>query len=365
VVPAVYINKPLTLISDEEGMTLNISRAVFSNTATELFYELQMENGGQMPFGEGAQLPTMQLYQGVHLIQALGGNSPTETVFEERGMAVGKLTFAPVPLLNRNAQLVIKDLYHTYDLTRSRVDVERLFNYRENGTQTIRTGKYKLILEAMAIQNQNLVMVLYAEDEQGERIETMLDTTVSVEVNGELVEVAGKCYTGPPGCDVVYNLADAYSSFMSVPISEYKITINQAQYKIPELKVELDLTTVEEMPERFIGSAEPFVETAFLRRLAHKSGLLSQSEIGSFAAEILNDRTLARYYQPTGVDEMPKFNARVVSGVISAENTFVGVVEEEWMVGSGEDMTRMHLTHKVVCERRGGTWVVTGDELIS
>jgi hypothetical protein len=61
---------------------------------------------------------------------------------------------------------------------------------------------------------------------------------------------------------------------------------------------------------------------------------------------------------------MPKFNARVVSGVIAEENTFIGVVEEEWVVGSGIDLTRIHLKHRVVCERYSGNWIITSDELI-
>jgi hypothetical protein len=216
----------------------------------------------------------------------------------------------------------------------------------------------------MALQGSLLILVIHAEDEAGERVQASVNSTVSVNVNGETISVAGNCYSGPEGSDVVYDLADVYNSFVSTPFGDYKITIDTVEYLIPELTVEVDLSEADSLPERFMGSAKPFIETAFLRRLAFKSGLLAESDIGGFSDEILADRTLARYYQPVGVTEMPKFNARVVSGVITEGNTFIGVVEEEWVVGSGADLTRLHLKHRVTCERYSGNWYITSDELI-
>jgi hypothetical protein len=364
VVPPIYYNKPLPLITEENGLSLNVSRVVLSNTATEIFYDVNTDSGSAIRFNTDEINSLLGLYQGVHLIPLLGSTTPSETQFEPFNTTVGKLTFAPVPYIDRKAQLVFNNLYYSYDLSSRAVDSEKLFNYNDNAPQTFVTGNHRLILEAMALQGTLLIMVAHAEDENGERVQAALNATVSVMINGETLTVAGNCYSGPEGSDIVFDLTDVYRSFAAIPLSEYKITIDAVEYLIPKLTVELDLTAGEALPERFIGSAEPFIETAFLRRLAYKSGLLEEASVRGFTDDIMADRTLARYYQPAGVTEMPKFNAEVVSGIISENNTFIGVVEEEWVVGSGVDLTRMHLKHRVICERYAGNWIITSDELI-
>jgi hypothetical protein len=87
-----------------------------------------MDNSGALRWGSDGSSPLMRLYQGIHLIPLLGSTALSETQFETRNMTVGKLTFAPVPYLDRKAQFVFNDMYYSYDRSSRVVNSENLFN---------------------------------------------------------------------------------------------------------------------------------------------------------------------------------------------------------------------------------------------
>jgi hypothetical protein len=362
-VPEIYFLETIEVFKDG-GMDFNIHSAVYDNASTSIFYTFNSEGGtGELRFGDYSDKPFMQVTESIYPLPAMTVN-PTEARFDGQGLVLGKLTLAPVRNIRSTLEITFNDLFYHYPMDNKEVDMTTLFTRRPE-EQKIRVGGNELILEGMAKQGDYIVLVLHGNDADGQRIETRINATLTVLTDDGLVVLHGVSRASREGCDLLFDTRPHRESLLGIPLSGYRLNIQSTAFRVPRFTVEMDLSNSRGIPDRRIGAAREFVLDAFYARLMYKSYELSRNEINGFDEDVLNDRALMRIYTPVGAAIRPMYAAHIIVDYITDDNKYIAIVEDEWIVGEGKDMTYMRHTHRIVAERVvGGTWVIISDEIM-
>jgi hypothetical protein len=210
------------------------------------------------------------------------------------------------------------------------------------------------------------VLVLHGKNERGQRLETRINASLTVETDDGVVVLEGISFANSEGSDVLFDIRGNFGRLFGIPLSQYRLTIHSVEYRIPGFTVPISLMQAVPEQDYFLEMAETFVRSAFMSRLDYKSQRISRNEIYGFSQELLNDRSLMRHYVPVGGESVPMYTAEVVSGVFTEDWLYIAVVEDEWVLGVGEGMTYLRNTHQVTAMRRpDNTWVIIRDEIIN
>ena len=356
-----YLNRPVTVF-DESGFTIRLEQAEADNAGVDFLYTLQWEkDDSQIRFGEGG-VPSVELRDGSRYLPAFA-DKPVEYRYDDLNLSMGRVSFAPARQRNYPLEFVFKDLHYYYTLPTAKADLRKLFAYRENGPQELRAGQNTLVLEAMATQNEVAVLTLHSVDENGNRLLTRMDADLVIETARGDITVPGVCHYTAEGSDMVFDLSSVRAQIDQVPLSRYSLDIKGVLYSVPRLSVKIPPDAYSEYADERLYGISQSVHAAFLSRLAYKSFEIPFEEITGFSEELLADRALTRLYAPVAAGEGARYSAKVINGLIY-KGQYLAVVEEEWVVGEGEDIVFLSATHQIAAVKAQAEWTINKDGLL-
>ncbi|MDR1664809.1 MAG: hypothetical protein LBR83_07830 [Clostridiales bacterium] len=357
----VYITEPIQLL--EGDLSLKIEAASFGSTGSEVAYSLSCNNPmGEIRFSDSKNGAPLSLREFSSQIQAFSA-TPSEVRFDEHDTIIGKMNFLPIRNQDDTVDVNFNNVFVQNTLNRSNINTQPLF--RREREHVLNVAGRKLVLEGMQQQGNYIVLVMHMEDAGGNRSESVIDAVLTVEHNGEQFQFPGVCYSSPQGTDVLFDISEHRERLFGVSVDNFSLSISSVEYNIPTVTATIDLSAVRPpTSEPRAITAERAVTAAFTSRLAYKS-MVSESFDG-FSGDIENDRVMTRYYTPitAPASDTPMYAAKVINGVLLDDYTYLAVVEEDWVVGSGEDLEFFSRSHKIVAEYVMGRWMVTQDEFI-
>jgi hypothetical protein len=354
----VYMNDAIPLL--EGDLSLTLENATFGSGMTDIAYSMRWTGNGTMQFGGDGSLP-VRIQENTKMLTSYA-KKPFETIFGDRNALIGRIGFAPVVSRDDKVTVTFSDIFLNYRLNRKDVNLERLFD-RGGGGQSFYVGRNRLILEGMAQQSLYVVLVMHSEDPDGERVETVVETALTIETDDGPIVIPGECLHNEEGTDVLFDLIDIWDDVKGIPITKYTVELISVMYSVPPQSVTIDIPAAKSQPDVRSTSAKTAVNNAFMSRLAYKSLETGINGVKGFSNAILNDRGVMRFYTPSGMIGKPAYAAKVVHGALLDRNTFACVAEEEWIDGIGGEIVYYRQTHKVVAEYSSGSWTVTSDEL--
>jgi hypothetical protein len=360
----VYYNDPIEIL-EESGMELRINHAVFDNASSQIHYSFNSTGGtGELRFGDYTNSSFMQASEGVHPLVGMTVN-PAEARFDRQNTVLGVLNLAPVRRLTSNIEITLNGLYYRFNMHQYEIDMPALFARRPE-EQVFRVKDHQLVLEGIAMQGNNIVLVLYGKDDSDKRVETRIDATLTIQTSDGVIVLEGVNYAGSEGCDVLFDITPYRRRLSGIPLSQYRLNIQAVEFKIPPFTVNLDLNQCYESPTRSMELAERHVWESFYTRLQYKSYEITRAEVTGFSNEIMNDRSLMRFYTPVGAETVPMYATHIITGMITPDgNNYIAIVEDEWVSGEGGDMIYMRHTHQVIMARTtGGGWVIVSDIIL-
>lgn len=358
----VYMNETIPLTENDGGLNLSIEKAVFSNTGTEIFYSMHWELGtGEIRFGGAGNKPVIEVREGIDVLTSYT-KQPAEFRFETSNTILGQFTFAPVKSLNARVEVVFKDLYYFYKIPPIDINIRKLFERGEDNTQTLYAGGRRLVLEGMDTQGDYVVLTLHGETLSGERLETRVEAELRVDTEDGEIVIPGECFSVTEGSDLLFDISKERTRLHGLPISRYKLDISTVQYSVPKISIPLDLKTYQSNAQPTSPAAS--VEDAFLTRLAYKSQTVIHEKITGFSEALLGNRALMRHYTPVTAAEPPRYAVKVINGFFTEPETYLAVVEEEWYVGSGDELTGFRRTHQITAEKQNNHWIIVDDKIV-
>jgi hypothetical protein len=367
--PPIYLNRPTPLAKDGDiNSGLRISHAYFNNVESVIFYSfighfsslgLRQRDNSQATF--------------VHLWNDPGGGlmplTEPQAVFHnaERDAKIGRATFGPLLSLETQVRVSFHDLFYVYPNPPVDLPLRFLGGRNQDAPHTLYMDRFRLNLEGIQQQGHLLVMVIHGLDESGLRLSTLVETSLEIDIGrGQTLTIpAERVEVSPQGTDVVFNLLNHMDTLNNVHIDRYTLVLHNVQFAVPEVSVTLDLADAVHLPAIRRETVSANLRSAFISRLAYMSGEIAHTSIIGFAPHVLADPLLAQTFARRQVTERPMYGATVIAGDFYDNYTFLAVVENEWVTGSGENLQFFRSIHHVIARSEEGVWSIVSDELIT
>lgn len=366
--PVKYVyNKSVT--DEKTNVCINIESAVFSSAGSRFEYSIVPPVGNFSIYqGKDAKSTGVSMREGGSDV-AVFRKKPLVTDFDDDNIILGRMDFQPVKDLNSKVEVVFNDLYKKYSVNRD-IPIEQI-----GGAEgyTVDFENYRLILEGFAYSSDKAVLVLHTEDkniavneqesENINRIESKIDAELLIaSSSGMEVVLKGTSQTAPYGTDMVFYLNDVQKEFISNMQSKNMVLrLNAVLLKTNDLKVDIDLSKIDENKPDIHQDAEESIAKIFEDRLAYKSGEKSIEAIRGFSDELKADSTIFEDYTPKSLEEKANYSAQVISAAIKDDKLYA-VVQEVWK--GGKTAEHSFRTHKVVAQMGQFTWSIIKDNVI-
>jgi len=363
-----FYTHPISLMpgSNPQG-GLRISQVEFSNIETVIHYSFSGSFAGvglrQRDASDQTFIHMRDNFTGLKVLT----DPQAIALFPCRDAFVGRATFGPLMSLHSQVDIVFRDLYFVYLNPIVDIPLRHLSGRNQDEPHTMYMGAFRLNLEAVAMQQHLLVLVLHGVNEAGQRMPTYVTPSLHVDIGrGETVVIpAQQVNVSPLGTDVVFNLWPDWGLISGVHIDHYTLVLETAEFGVPEVSITLDLSQAVHHPGSRRETAILAVESAFASRLSYMSGEIGLGSVIGFAPELLHDEEVMAPFAPRTVHERPMYGATVVVGDFIDNYTFLAVVESEWAMGSGGDMQFLRTSHQVIARSHDGIWSIVSDERIS
>ena len=376
--PARYVNAPIPLTTNMQGLSAEIYGAEFSTSGSRLYFGFISDDGSTIGRpGQDSAPPMIEMRETGGSIVIPLKKAPNLYAFPANGQILGRMDFAAIKNLTGSVNVNFKDLYKEIAVQKD-VAVALLFQNRPETEITLPLGPYNVILERFGIQGNKCVLVLHSEDSQivanggavmknaayAGRHEVRLDTELIITTpSGFQVVLPGQCKSKPIGTDITFDISDVKELIAAVPPEGYALRIQNAFFKLDDVTISIDLKAAQKdlSAERTYALAS--VRQAFEQRLAYKSATLGIGGIEGFAPELLQDTQLMRHYEPlpeaVGARYATEFIAYHMDG-----RSMNAVIAESWLSIVGNKETYFYRTHKITAAITENGWLVTGDEII-
>lgn len=360
---AMYVNRPIPLIAEAADRFV-VDNAVFSNTGSEIVYLKRYDPvHGSIAFGERG----LSLREGTRNPVAKRPE-PAEYSFPELGMVLGRIAYGPVRNLGSGSNLVFRDLFVSYPMPASFIDIAALFRDSPQDEQVITLGSHTLRLERMGVQGPFVILVFYGHDEEYQRIHTELIANLIIETEAGPVVIEGRNFHSESyvGTDLFFDTRP-YAVDL-IRMSDMRLDISAVQIRVEESNIaffaaEHDMTAA---PQRV--AVEQAIANAFASRLAYRSGELAFGDISGFSQDVINNHAVMRHYSPInlppGTHSRVMYDVSVVAGAFAYADLFLAVVEEEWVSEVEGSFSLLRNTHQVVARYSNGSWSVVSNRIV-
>lgn len=368
----IFINQPIPLFAGGDiNSGLRISHARFNNIESVIYYSF---NGNFSSLGLRQRENATGTF--VHLWDNFGGlanmTKGQATIYcDERDAMVGRATFAPLVSLHAPIRATFHDLYYVYPYPDVDIPLRFLSGRNQDDPHVLQMETFQLNLEGIQQQGHLLVMVMHGTDESGLRLRTYVDASLEIDIGrGEVLTIpAAMVNVSPPGAtyigtDVVFNLQAHLAELANVHIDRYTLILHTVEFSVPEVSVTIDLAYAVHHPGNRRENVTANIHTAFMSRLAYKSGEIAHNAIIGFAPDVLADAALSPIFAQRSLPERPMYGVTVVAGDFYDNYTFLAVVESEWAVGSGANLEFVRFVHQIIARSHEGIWSVVSDKLL-
>ena len=385
-VPTLHLIQPLEAGPDAPGVYIQIDEVRLGSAGSSVVYNIRWPGPVRaFAFGEVQHEPNVNLIGGGNNLWPHRSDAE-HVLFTAERTILGRQDFEPLTadVFNLN----IRNLFEVRNLNR-RVEVAPLFENAEDTQYTIDLGDYVITLERFGIFGNRAVLVLHGiivEDEPEDdpwlmladipepnlepvRIETRLDVDLILNVpGGEVIRLEGVTRSMDLGSDIVFTLDmdPEELNLRTIPMSNFALDIRAAHVRRPNVAVPLNVNWFTETAPEGDQILKDWVASAFMTRLAYKSGEISRGQIAGFAPQVLNNNALMQHYRQVSGANSPLYTAQVLS-MTYRQGQYLLVVREVWSGSSNQLLTDFTLTHKVVVEVTGdepGQWLIISNEIV-
>jgi hypothetical protein len=187
---------------------------------------------------------------------------------------------------------------------------------------------------------------------------------LTIETEDGPVTLTGQNFSIDIGTDVAFDTTG--HGILSISPSDLSLDVQAVNMRIAEAGAAIQMDTSNFYMTESRQAVERFIAYAFMSRLNYMAEIVDFGGVRGFSNEVLSNRALMRHYSLFTASEeiQPLFDARVLLGAFVDSNTFLAVVEEEWVLEDNGIFTTVYNKHLVEAELIGYDWIITHNRVI-
>lgn len=231
-VPQIYLNTKSNMVSEGES-GIRMENASFNFSGSSVNYKIYM--GGED-------------YYNFERITVDSGTNKKISEEDTRfyigdDTIVGNAKIAPMGSLSGTVNINFENIYRITE-TSATINPSQLFIENGENEITYISGDYTVVLERLGKMGPYFVLVLYGEDEDGERTEVQIESELNfITDSGEKISIPGMNNYGNLGTDIIFD-SKAYAD-KGLDISNItSLNIKSTKIKVEDISRKVDLSSI-------------------------------------------------------------------------------------------------------------------------
>jgi len=362
----VYLKRPIAVTAGDDEITgFIIQHASFDSSGSRINFTASHSDMSGLNLAPDINVPFLSMNDIFTNLRQITPPSNYVT-FEEFGINLGTAFFSPIFNLDGRVDLNVKGMRYIHANPIVDITPSDLFDRDQRFPHAISAGPYTINLEAMAQQRNYVILVFHALDGNNQRVPTLLESSLVVEVPGGIISIPGVSFVSPVGTDVIFDLTPYLNHLRYVPLSRYSLVIQNAQFDTDIVEVPIQLNISDNMANMIYTSAEIAILEALNGLMFYKSNLLSREGLMGLSTDILlNQPSIMDVFEPRpDLTEIPKQAAIISAGSLISNYDFLAVAEIEWVNGSGSNIEIFRRIIKISARSTDGIWEIRNMEFI-